>query len=88
MELLYLLVQLFHLSKDVFLGCLRYKFLDLANNLYLFFFKTFCCLLRPVLTKRRKAYVTTIGRPAIVLSLTIVRAKKIESSFVSVKTVS
>ena len=40
-----------------------------------------------VLTKRRKAYVTKIGSLATVLSLTAVRTMKIESSFVSVKTV-
>ena len=44
--------------------------------------------LRLVLTKRRKAYVTMIGSPATVLSLTTMRTKKIESSVVSVKTVS
>ena len=43
--------------------------------------------LKLVLTKRRKACVTTIGSLAIVLSLTTVWTKKIEPSVVSLKTV-
>ena len=43
---------------------------------------------RLVLTKHRKAYVTTIGSLATVLSLTTVSTKEIESSVVSIKIVS
>ena len=44
--------------------------------------------LRLVVTKPPKVYVTTIGNLATVLSPTTVWTKKLESSVVSVKTVS